>query len=69
MPRKPTIATHQWLSPNGGHNIGYHAQANDSTLYLGAGKMFLMKHYHTGELEWVRGDALSPYPSEPIEEP
>jgi hypothetical protein len=49
-----------------------HSTADEQTSRSGfTGGVYcqLIKHAHTGELEWVPVGRLKPYPSEPIPEP
>mgnify|MGYP001565600374 CR=1 FL=1 len=62
---------YKWIGADGGWKVGTIVQEADWSLLSGT----LMRHSHTGELEWVDTDALSEYcpvrktnPSDPTED-
>ena len=66
MPRDQQC--YQWLDRDGTTQIGRKAyDVDDEPICTHC--FMLMSRHHTGELEWVDGTALTPYPATPIEEP
>ena len=62
-----------WQDDSGAWNVGTLANAKPSgnpiSRRCGTDLHVLIRHAHTGELEWVPEHLLRPYPSERIEEP
>jgi hypothetical protein len=46
-----------------------HSSCQEYFMRVGGPYCQLIRHAHTGELEWVPDEKLKPYPSEPIPEP
>jgi hypothetical protein len=64
----PSKESYQWIGNDGGHKVG-----KLLTIRSGMSKYtpieWLMWQSQGNVLAWVRADVITPYPSEPIENP
>lgn len=70
MPSKALV--YQWTDDNDVIYVGTIARTKDGCAIScqgSEGEILLLRHSHTGDLEWVPQDKLAPYPSEPISDP
>lgn len=69
MPPKSGYAV-QWIGSDGGCKVGTIAvDVNGQWITRADDRLALVKHSHTGDLEWVGYDDLQPYQLSPISEP
>lgn len=67
--------TYCWQDENGAWQVGHAAMVRSGSIgptqqaRTAGGLCLLIRHYHTGDLEWVSNSLLRPYPESPIPEP
>lgn len=70
-PMPKPVQAYQWIGCDGGWKVGTQAIDVKGVAIDFGDELWLMKHSHTGELEWVEPGELSLYPPNnvKIEEP